>query len=262
MNKKYNLEFVKNFVTNKGGVLLSEIYVNPNIALKVMCNKGHIFNPTFGSMFHKNTWCNTCSYELKKQTWLKNYGVDNPAKNKTIKDKIRDTCLARYGVEYLMQYSTFKQKSRKTSLIKYGKQFPLQSEEIKNKAKKTLLERYGVEFSHQNREILTKALKSQNISTSLFHWKTNKEIVCTGSYEKSVVEYFNKHKIDFQSQLMFRLPNGKRYFVDFYLPEKDLYIEVKGYFRKDALEKWNWFHENYPNSELWNKDKLKELGVL
>jgi len=32
--------------------------------------------------------------------------------------------------------------------------------------------------------------------------------------------------------------------------------------RKDAQEKWDWFHGLYSNSELWQQKKLKEMGVL
>jgi hypothetical protein len=32
--------------------------------------------------------------------------------------------------------------------------------------------------------------------------------------------------------------------------------------REDAKEKWEWFHSNYPNSELWNESKLKEMKIL
>ena len=60
----------------------------------------------------------------------------------------------------------------------------------------------------------------------------------------------------------FTMTSGKVYICDCYLPERDLYIEIKGYFRKDAKEKWDWFHKEYPNSELWDKKKLKELGIL
>ena len=30
----------------------------------------------------------------------------------------------------------------------------------------------------------------------------------------------------------------------------------------DAREKWDWFHKEYPNSELWNKKKLQNMGIL
>jgi len=75
--------------------------------------------------------------------------------------------------------------------------------------------------------------------------------------------YLNKNKIDFNWQpQVFLMPNDKTYTPDFYLPDQNLWIEIKGYFRKDALEKWEWFHKNYFNSELWNKEKLVKMKIL
>jgi len=28
------------------------------------------------------------------------------------------------------------------------------------------------------------------------------------------------------------------------------------------MKKWLWFHKQHPNSELWDKEKLIELGIL
>ena len=123
-----------------------------------------------------------------------------------------------------------------------------------------------MEYVCQNREVALKNAKSQKSSIILYHWKTNQELICTASYEKAVVEYLNKNKIDFDWQIMFDMPkieNKKRtYRIDLYLKEQDKYIEIKGYFRKDAEQKWNWFHSEYPNSELWNKEKLKQMEIL
>ena len=60
------------------------------------------------------------------------------------------------------------------------------------------------------------------------------------------------------------LPNEKHttYRPDFYLIEKNKWVEIKGYFRKDAQEKLEWSHNEYPNSELWDKTKLKEMKIL
>jgi len=104
---------------------------------------------------------------------------------------------------------------------------------------------------------------TQKLKTILYHWKTSEEIICIGSYEVAVVDYWNEHKIDYiWHPDPFVMPNDKRYFIDAYLPDKDIYVEIKGYFRKDALEKWEWFHKEHPNSELWDKVKLKELNIL
>lgn len=40
------------------------------------------------------------------------------------------------------------------------------------------------------------------------------------------------------------------------------WAEIKGYFWDDAKEKWKWFNEEKPNSELWDKNKLKEMRIL
>jgi hypothetical protein len=44
--------------------------------------------------------------------------------------------------------------------------------------------------------------------------------------------------------------------------KEETYIKVKGFFREKDKLKWDWFHKAYPNSELWDKTKLKELGIL
>lgn len=108
-----------------------------------------------------------------------------------------------------------------------------------------------------------KAAKTSNNFFILNHWKSNEEVICTASYEKRVVEYLNKNKIKYLWQpKTFIISNKRSYRPDLYLIDKGVWIEIKGYFRKDAQEKWDWFHKQYINSELWDKKKLKEMGIL
>lgn len=131
------------------------------------------------------------------------------------------------------------------------------------KMKSTMLNRYGVKHSMHSAEFALKQARTSNKIIDIVHWKTGEPVPCHGSYEVKTIEYFNKNQIDFEAQKhVFMMPNGKTYRPDFYLPEKDLWIEVKGWMRKDAQEKWDLFHENHPNSELWDKKRLKELGIL
>ena len=154
------------------------------------------------------------------------------------------------------------EKRKKTTFERYGVEYSQQNKEIRKKRKQTSLEHYGFEHPLQNKEIAAKAAKNQNNSYILNHWKTNVEIVCVALYEKKCVERWNTEKEDFEWQIAFNMPNGKVYFVDAHLPRLNKYIEIKGYFRKDAKEKWDWFHETHPNSELWDEKKLKELKIL
>ncbi|KKL20247.1 hypothetical protein LCGC14_2457360, partial [marine sediment metagenome] len=64
------------------------------------------------------------------------------------------------------------------------------------KKKQFNLKKYGVEHPMQDLKIALKCARMQNNSYILKHWKTNEEIICVASYEKKVVEYFNKNKIN------------------------------------------------------------------
>jgi hypothetical protein len=58
------------------------------------------------------------------------------------------------------------------------------------------------------------------------------------------------------------MDDGKTYFVDLFLKEQNIWVEIKGYFRPDAKLKWEWFTKKFENAELWDADKLKELNIL
>lgn len=139
----------------------------------------------------------------------------------------------------------------------------------REKIQETCMMRYGVKHSHQNKDIYSKVLKSIKTACHIKHWKTGETVVCRGSYERKVVDWLNENQINFEWQLPFTTPiktKSKKiksvYWIDIFLPEKKLYIEIKGYMRKHSEKKWNWFHKTYPNSELWDKKKLEELGII
>lgn len=133
----------------------------------------------------------------------------------------------------------------------------------KDKIKATLLRKYGVEYLSQHKEIGLKMAKSSNNCIIKNHWKTGEELVCQASYESKTVDYLNNNKTEFDWQpKTFKMPNGKTYRPDLFLINENKWIEIKGFMRKDAQEKWDWFQSQYPNSELWDKSKLKSLGIL
>jgi hypothetical protein len=89
------------------------------------------------------------------------------------------------------------------------------------------------------------------------------QLLCQSNYEKFVIEkYINIQKYHIDWQIKFDIPTGKVYFCDMYIKELDRYVEIKGYMRPHSKLKWEWFHKEYPNSELWDKEKLKQLGIL
>jgi hypothetical protein len=138
-----------------------------------------------------------------------------------------------------------------------------------SKSKRTCQSKYGVSNASQSPLFSQKQAKSANDSKIIFHWKINTEMICRGSYEIGVINYLNKNKINFIWQVKIDIPlgilkiGGLVYFIDLYLPDEDKYIEVKGWLDRNQITKakWLWFHETHPNSELWDKKKLKSLGI-
>lgn len=129
--------------------------------------------------------------------------------------------------------------------------------------KKTRDKKYNGLWPMQTKEIARKSAQNQTNNTTKYHWKTNEKLICQGSWEAKVVDYLNDNNINFRWQSKtFKMPNGKTYRPDLYLFSNKKWIEIKGYFRKDAKAKWNWFHKEHPNSELWDKNVLKEMKIL
>jgi len=100
-----------------------------------------------------------------KETCMKKYGVDNPLKVKSIKDKVSATIEERYGTKWYCSTpecqtesrlyeqenrSTINNKRAATSLSRHGTEHTSTLPSSKLKAIATNLERYGVPYSSQN----------------------------------------------------------------------------------------------------------------
>ena len=210
--------------------------------------------------------------ERRRETCLDLYGVDHPCKSDQVKKKFKKTCMDKFGVDAPMKSKEVREKSKKTCNEKYGFDNPLQNEEIKNKSRKTCQERYGKPSPNQNIDIVKKTSRNLAKTTVKHHWKTGEELVCQAGWEPKVVDYLNTKKIDYNWQpKIFEIPkeimvtekgNSTTYRPDVYLPEKDIWIEIKGRMYKDAQQKWDWFKYEHPTAELWDQKKLKEMGIL
>jgi hypothetical protein len=113
--------------------------------------------------------------------------------------------------------------------------------------------------------VYSKGKSKMRIATIIAHWFTKAELVCVGSYESSFVRWCNEHKIDFDWQIPFKMPDGRTYIVDAFIKSGSFannWIEIKGYMRQIGREKWEWFHSTQPNSLLWTKPILKSLKIL
>lgn len=163
-----------------------------------------------------------------------------------------------------------KELQEKTNLAKYGTRSSFQNKDVRQRFEENNIKKYGVRYPAQNLDIALKTAKSQRDSVVIAHWKTGEELVCTASYEQKVVLYLNDHEIDFLWQpeiFKMTLGNGREttYRPDMCIikDNQELWVEIKGYFRGDAEEKWEIFHSSVrPNSELWDKKYLTLKGII
>jgi hypothetical protein len=121
----------------------------------------------------------------------------------------------------------------------------------------------------KGKQTLKQNILSGKTTYKITHGKKTRH--STGIYFRSTYEYrfansLDKLSISWKYELPFELKSGKIYIVDFYLPELDLYAEIKGWWRDDALEKFNDFIYEYPQYNcilvMKNELELLERGQL
>jgi len=186
--------------------------------------------------------------------------------------------MEKYGNEFILDETTYVDMNTSARFIdtEHGEFWSLPRAEFighpnrkQGKIKKTNLRRYGVEHLSQDPQHSLKIAKKLQNTTTKIHWKTNEELICQASYEPKVIDYLNSNKIDFLWQpKTFDLPyltkggNAATYRPDMFLIESNTWVEIKGWMRPESKPKWDWLKTQFPTAELWDKKKLKEMGIL
>jgi len=87
-------------------------------------------------------------------------------------------------------------------------------------------------------------------------------IYLRSSYELAYAKYLDEHKILWMYEIeTFDLDNTT-YTPDFFLPQFEKFVEIKGYMRKEAQDKINKFLEQYPwDLEVLFREDLVKLGI-
>lgn len=184
-----------------------------------------------------------------------------------IKNRLKEI----YGDEVIIDWDTYKTMNVKAKFIhsKHGEWWATPSNVLRGhshkkdrvkKTRETFLKKYGVPNAMQNREVLLKSIKSKRQKVILIHWKTQKEVLCNCSYEYAVINKLNELKIDYEIQIQFHLEElNCKYFMDLYVKDWNLYVEIKGRPYEDGILKFETFHKKYPNSEIWGIDKISKF---
>lgn len=91
-----------------------------------------------------------------------------------------------------------------------------------------------------------------------------KNIWMRSSYEIKYAQYLDKKKLKWYYEPTIFDLGEETYTPDFYLPSRDLWIEVKGYWRPDAKRKFIKFKQLYSELDIVVLDRLrlKKLGLI
>lgn len=115
----------------------------------------------------------------------------------------------------------------------------------------------------QNTTIHDKCVRSGRKHYRIKHWKTGIELHCINRWELAFVEWLNARREDFLWQPQtFKMPDGHTYRPDALLVERNLWIEIKGWYTEKSRQKCEWFMTIMPNFEIWFKKELREHGVI
>ena len=187
-------------------------------------------------------WCknkNTKHNEKIKQTKFIHYGDENYNNIQ----KAKQTLFEKYGDE---NYNN-RDKAVQTYLQKFGTITPLQNKECREKGKQTLLLKYGVDNYGKTKEHIiathTPEANAKRIATK----RRNNTFNVSKPEDESYIllqTYFIDVKRNYKTKLY-------PFLCDFYIPEKDLYIECN----------YHWTHGGHPFDEN-NQEDIDRLNKL
>lgn len=155
-----------------------------------------------------------------KATHLAHHGVENPFARDDVKDQIRQTVQERYGVDNPSLSPVIQERRRQTMQERYGVDNPFASETVKEQIHQTVQERYGVDYVFQSDEIIARAMDT----------KRKNGTFATSSAEDALYELLVGYADQLGMTVVRQHRDEKRYpfAVDFYIPERDLFIELNG----------------------------------
>lgn len=233
--KKGQKNWGKGGPKNGGGSVRSDLYcsfecgVAANVAKKIETCFAHygVNSPLQSEIIQ----------EKASTTYKKKTGYSNPSQNPQIKEKKMQTCLKNWGVCAPSKNPELYAKQRETMKSKYGVYNPSQLGWVKRKKENTCLKNYGVEYYTQTEEYQQRvnAVKKKNCKK---HMSTGEKAIynlLSSRYSTVIYQY---------RSLLYPFN------CDFYVPEKDLYIEFQGY----------WTHGGAPfdGENIKHTEKLKK----
>lgn len=169
-------------------------YLVNDIKSPILCLCGnHRSFIGFKNGYRKTCGDKDCIDSKRKETCIKNFGVDNPKKSPDIIKKEQEGIKEKYNGLHYMKTDGVSGKFKETMMLKYGVEFAQQSESIKEKSKLSFNKNPRKEEIIKNRveTLLNKSVEEKSIIESK---KRNKIEERFGSYQEFINYRLDKIK--------------------------------------------------------------------
>ena len=244
MSKKYDYNYVKEYVENFGYILLSKEYKNNSTPLEMMCPNGHLCKISFANFKNKNRRCSRCNgngkyTEEEIKIMLEKEGYILLSKYKNANSEIIVKC--NHG--HIWKTSWGKFQSGRRCLYCSGKfnSYETIKELIESEDGYTLLSK---ECNQLRDKVKIQCKHGHIYEVMVENFKSGRRCpYCNESKgEKEIGKILKKYGIDFKPQYKFE--NCKFYKklpFDFYLPQYNICIEYDGEFHYKMIMGFNEF---------------------
>lgn len=157
-------------------------------------------------------------------------------------EKIKASNRKKFGYDWCVQSPIIKEKVAE-KFKKEGITNVFQRESVKHKIQQTCIKRYGVKSSMQCKEVILKGIKTKRINHTFHTSKPEQEIL------KLLRQKFKNVQYQYTSE---KYP----FACDFYIPERDLYIEYQGTWTH-GKKPFEGTSEDLQKVELWKSKNTK-----
>lgn len=160
-----------------------------------------------------------------KNAMLKTYGVDNPQKVPSIRQKTNATCQTLFGGNAPICLQSIKSQIQQTNNDTYGGICPMKSKDVVKKLSQTYYKNTGYNWPGQNPSVQKKIHKKYTYNGINFNsapeiafyiYCKDNNIKCLYEFESAVLTYIDKLNVQ------------HTYIPDFYLPDQNIRVEIKG----------------------------------
>lgn len=238
MSKRYDYEYIKNYIESFGYELLSKTYINNATKLKMICDKGYECEISFANFKNKNRRCSKCSGNRKlteKEVIieLEKEGYTLLSKYNTANEKIILQC----SHNHIWETNWGKFQSGRRCPYCSGKfnSYETIKEIIESEQGYKLLSKTCNQLRDR---VIVKCKHNHKYETTISNFKQGHRCpYCNESKgEKEIIKFLTDYNIKYKSQYKFKYCRFKRQLpFDFYLPEYNICIEYDGEFHYKML---------------------------